>query len=49
MQAEALLSYVGPLLVCGCPLDPLNAAVQITGIALLGQIAISFSVKVGEV
>lgn len=49
MQAEALLSHVGPLLVCGCPLDPLNAAVQIPGIALLDQIAISFSLEVGEV
>lgn len=49
MQAEALLSHVGPLPVWGCPLDPLNTAVQIPGIALLGQIAISFSLEVGEV
>lgn len=47
MQAEALLSHGGPLLVCGCRLDPLNAAVQIPGIALVGQIAISFSLEVG--
>lgn len=49
MQTEAFLLHLGSLLVCGCPVDPLEAASQIPGIALLGQIAISFCLEVGKV
>ena len=49
MPAEALVIYLGLLLVCVGPLDPLETALQIPGIALLGQIAISYCLEVGKV
>lgn len=49
MPTEALFMYLGLLLVCGGPLDPLEAALQIPGIALLAQIAISFCLEMGKV
>lgn len=47
MQSEASLLHLGLSLMCGCPVEPLEAVLQIPGIAVLGQIAISL--KVGEV
>lgn len=35
--------------MCGCLVKPLQAVLQIPGIAVLGQIAISFCLEMGKV
>lgn len=49
MQSEVSLLHLGPSLMCGCSVEPLEAVLQILGIAFLGQIAISSCLKVGKI
>lgn len=49
VQSEASLLHLGPALRCRCPMEPVQAVLQIPGTALFGQIAISVHLKVGEV
>lgn len=49
MLAEASLFHLRPSPVCGCPVEPLEAVLQIPGIAVLGSIAISFCLEISKV
>ena len=48
MQAEVSLLHLGPSPACGRPVEPLEAVLQIPGIAALGQTAISFCLAMGS-